>query len=81
MLLQLVWEIQRFQDLSGLKMALMMRVDSSGSNPHRQPEFGEQLPMPMFETPRLCDMRAKQGAIVKRFLTFFQRKCSLVTEL
>ena len=57
------------------------KVDSSGLNPNRQRGFGEQLPMPRFETPRLSDMRAKQGAIVARFLTFFQRKCSLVIEL
>ena len=33
------------------------------------------------ETPTLNDMRAKQGALVSRFMTFFQRKCSLVVEM
>ena len=33
------------------------------------------------ETPTMNDMRAKQGAIVARFMTFFQRKCFLVIEM
>ena len=56
------------------------RIDDSGLNPNRQRGFGDQVPT-RFETPRLSDMRAKQGAIVARFLTFFQRKSSLVIEL
>ena len=51
----------------------------SGLNPNRQRGFGESFPR--IETPRLTDMRAKQGAVVARFLTFFQRKSSLVVEL
>ena len=34
-----------------------------------------------FETPSLNDMRARQGAIVAKFMTFFKRKCSLVVEM
>ena len=33
------------------------------------------------ETPSLNDMRAKQGALVSRFMTFFQRKFSMVVEM
>ena len=33
------------------------------------------------ETPTMSDMRATQGAIVARFMAFFQRKCSLVIDL
>ena len=33
------------------------------------------------ETPSLNDMRAKQKAIVAKFMTFFQRKSTLVIEL
>ena len=53
--------------------------DSSGLNPHRVQGFGDGFPR--LETPRLADMKAKHGAIVAKFLTFFQRKSSLVIEL
>ena len=53
--------------------------DGSGLNPNRAKGF--ESAFPRIETPRLSDMRAKQGAIVARFLTFFQRKTSLVIEL
>ena len=53
-----------------------MLKDPSGLNPQRQRGFGERI-----ETPRLSDMRAKQNAIVARFLNFAQRKLSLVAEL
>ena len=53
--------------------------DSSGLNPHRARGFGDGFPR--LETPRLADMKAKQGAIVAKFLTFFQRKSSLVIKL
>ena len=33
------------------------------------------------ETTTLKEMRAKQGAVVSKFLTFFQRKSTLVIEL
>ena len=33
------------------------------------------------ETPSLNDMRAKQGAIVAKFMTFFKRKSTLVVEM
>ena len=39
------------------------------------------MQFPRIETPRLADMQAKQGAVVARFLTFAQRKSSLVIEL
>ena len=39
--------------------------DTSGLNPNRQKGFGDRFPR--IETPRLADMRAKQGAVVARF--------------
>ena len=33
------------------------------------------------ETPTLNEMRARQGAIVAKFMTFFRRKSTLVIEL
>ena len=58
---------------------MSVQKDQSGLNPDRQRGFGDKFPR--IETPRLADMRAKQGAVVARFLTFFQRKSSLVVEL
>ena len=37
--------------------------------------------MKRVETPSLSEMRARQGAIVAKFMTFFQRKTSLVVEM
>ena len=54
-------------------------VDRAGLNPNRQRGFDANFPR--IETPTLSDMRARQGAIVAKFLTFFQRKSSLVIEL
>ena len=54
-------------------------VDRAGLNPNRQRGF--DVNFPRMETPTLSDMRARQGAIVAKFLTFFQRKSSLVIEL
>ena len=58
---------------------LSVQKDQSGLNPNRQRGFNDQFPR--IETPRLADMKAKQGAVVARFLTFAQRKSSLVVEL
>ena len=56
--------------------------DSTGLNPDRQRGFVDQaVQSSRIETPSLEDMRAKQGAVVARFLTFAQRKSSLVVEL
>ena len=44
--------------------------DASGLNANRQRGFSE--PLTRIETPRLSDMKAKQGAVVARFLTFAQ---------
>ena len=52
--------------------------DDSDFNPYRERGLGVSS---RIETSRLVDMKAKQGAIVARFLTFFQRKTSLVIEL
>ena len=47
-------------------------------NPYRAKGFGASVRL---ETPTMSEMRAKQGAIVAKFMTFFQRKCSLVIEM
>ena len=54
--------------------------DRSGLNPNRQKGFGSSGAS-RIETPSLNEMKAKQGAIVARFMTFFQRKSSIVIEL
>ena len=48
-------------------------------NAKRQRGFSE--PLSRMETPRLSDMKAKKGAVIARFLTFAQRKSSLVIKL
>ena len=53
--------------------------DGSGLNPSRVRGFGSS--MNRATTPSLNDMRARQGAIVAKFLTFFKRKTTLVIEL
>ena len=51
-------------------------------NPSRNRGFGYQPGVARrIETPSLNDMRAKQKSIVAKFMTFFQRKCSLVIEM
>ena len=44
---------------------------ADGLNPSRQRGFAWQSKI---ETPTLNDMKAKQGAIVSRFMTFLNRK-------
>ena len=46
-------------------------------NPNRRRGFWQNR----FETPSLNEMKAKQGAIVAKLMTFFQRKCTLVIEM
>ena len=53
----------------------------TGLNPSRNRGFGSGTGVSRLETPSLNDMRAKQGAIVAKFMTFFRRKCSLVIEM
>ena len=45
-------------------------------NPNRLKGFNSRL-----ETPTLSEMRLRQKAVVARFMTFFQRKNSLVIEM
>ena len=57
-------------------------TDGSGLNPGRIRGFG----MPtgsnnQAESPSLNDMRARQGAIVAKFMTFYKRKSTLVIEM
>ena len=58
--------------------------DPSGLNPNRQMGFrGNSAiePNSRIETSTSSKMQAKQGSIVARFMTFLQRKSSLVIEL
>ena len=52
--------------------------NSDGLNPNRQRGFNAQS---RIETPTLNDMKAKQGAIVSRFMTFANRKNTVMVEL
>ena len=47
-------------------------------NPIRLKGFGYQR---RIETPSLNDMRARQGAVVSKFMTFMNRKNTLMIEL
>ena len=60
--------------------------DTSGLNPNRIKGFGVQQTSGggrgvRVETPTLNGMKAKQGAIVAKFMTFFRRKNTLVIEM
>ena len=55
------------------------RQDDSGLNPNRQRGFGAT--MRRIETPTLNDMRARQGAVVGKFMNFMQRKNTVVIDL
>ena len=53
---------------------------ADGLNPNRNRGFG-QATMNRASMPSLNDMRARQNAIVAKFMTFFKRKNTLVVEL
>ena len=64
----------------GLRPGVAWIADTSdGLNPKRQRGFGQMSER--IETPTLNDMQAKQGAVVSKFLTFLNRKKSLMIEL
>ena len=64
--------------VSGGQMAReRANVGSDGLNPNRQRGFGPRR----IETPTLNDMRARQGAVVSKFMNFMQRKNTVVIEL
>ena len=54
------------------------RSYSDGLNPNRQKGFNWQ---PRIETPTLNDMKAKQGAVVSKFMNFMNRKSTVMIEL
>ena len=56
------------------------RMSSDGLNPNRQKGFGTGASRKI-ETPTLNDMRARQGAVVGKFLNFMHRKNTIVIEL
>ena len=51
--------------------------DGDGLNPNRQRGFGQRR----IETPTLNEMRARQGAVVGKFMNFMHRKNTLVIEI
>ena len=60
------------------------QVDGSGLDPNRRRGFAHLQTRQIhnrFEAPSIKEMRAKQEAVVAKFLTFFQRKNTLVVEL
>ena len=61
----------------------MGNSDGSGLNPNRIRGFGSQLSNGKsgVETPSMNQMRAKEGAIVAKFMTFFRRKSTIVIEM
>ena len=57
-------------------------MDNSGLNPNRIRGFGtSNSSEKVVDTPSLNQMRAKQGAIVAKFMTFFKRQSTLVIEM
>ena len=54
------------------------RPRNDGLNPNRQKGFNWQT---RIITPTLNDMKAKQGAVVSKFMTFMSRKNSVMIEL
>ena len=57
-------------------------VDGSGLAANRQRGFGQRRNLVnRFEAPSMNEIRARQEAVVANFLTFFQRKNTLVVEL
>ena len=63
---------------------LRQHSDSSGLNPNRIRGFGGPATSKSHadvQAPTLNEMRARQGAIVAKFMTFFKRKSSLVIEM
>ena len=56
------------------------RTSSDGLNPYRQKGFGAANSR-RIETPTLNDMRARQGAVVGKFMNFMQRKNTIVIDL
>ena len=69
------------QGFGGDSVGTSGRLGSGGLSPNRQRGFSDQNVPVRVETPSLNEMREKQGALVSRFMTFFQRKCSLVIEM
>ena len=57
-----------------------MQGSSDGLNPNRQKGFGAQASKRV-ETPTLNDMRARQGAVVAKFMNFMLRKNAIVIDL
>ena len=60
----------------------LRRMFSDGLNPNRQKGYGAAAATSRrIETPTLNDMRARQGAVVGKFLNFMHRKNTIVIEL
>ena len=68
------------RDSDGGRSQSRMLSDSNGLNPNRQKGFGAAASK-RIETPSLNDMRARQGAVVSKFLNFMHRKNTVVIDL
>ena len=75
-----VYERRNVEVSDGSKNSTEKR-DASGLNPNRIRGFGNDSGNSRVDTPSLNEMRAKQGAIVAKFMTFFKRKSSVVIEM
>ena len=64
----------------GNGLGAIRRNDGSGLNVNRQRGFNFQQNM-RIATTSLNDMRAKEGAIVSKFMTFLKRKNTFVFDL
>ena len=65
---------------NGRESGSQSRMSGDGLNPNRQKGFGAAATR-RIETPTLNDMRARQGAVVGKFLNFMHRKNTIVIEL
>ena len=68
----------RSSDRGGFNGQRNSSRQNDGLNPHRQRGF---VPTRRIETPTLNDMRARQGAVVGKFMNFMHRKNTVVIDL
>ena len=64
----------------GIVLPRSNRMSGDGLNPNRQKGFGSAASR-RIETPTLNDMRARQGAVVAKFMNFMHRKNTIVIDL
>ena len=66
--------------MEGIGLLRNVGMLGDGLNPNRQKGFGAAASR-RIETPTLNDMRARQGAVVGKFMNFMQRKNTIVIDL